>query len=372
MRTKSLQWTALIISALSLFCSISAHTIRRKRKYLHVDGGKSRSERGQYFYRQGSLFEMPGLLEKRQLKGQSKSQDKRSRTGDHSTNLGTSLTTTGTYEFHVSPDQSDYWTVTNLELEDFFQVLEAQSYPPNSQPTKSPNKNPNNPTPTQQASTPQPAAPDPTREPDPAPTRAPTPQPTERPTPRPTRNPTPEPTQESSNPLIPPSGSPGTACEDMTRRDALMMTAEQVTDRATLMDPSTPQAQAYLWLLDDDGAQIDPCSYPTPLQRYILVTFYFATGGESWETSNGWLSADGECIWQGLNCNGSGGVTRLELRKSIPIPHSVRFSLRTYANFFLRMITQERTAWMAGCRQSFAICLPYDAWICQGTHSEGN
>ncbi|CAB9516783.1 leucine Rich Repeat [Seminavis robusta] len=185
--------------------------------------------------------------------------------------------------------------------------------PPTPQPTQATPKA--TPVPTNQP-TPRPtrkATPRPTKEPTPLPTtREPTPQPTNEPTPRPT---TPVPTNRPTPAPLPPTQPLFPECEDMARSEALLMAIAPITmDETVLTDPNTPQAQAYVWMLQEDPAQIDPCTYPTPGQRYILATFYFATRGNSWDASNGWLSEDGECIWLGINCNGSGGVTRLELR----------------------------------------------------------
>lgn len=325
----SRHWAALITFSLSLFGCTAADAIRRKRKYVLVekDGeGASRSKRGDYFYRRGNLLEMPDLFaENRQLKSKSRKGGRKSRAGDvqeywklpDDEYLNRNA---AEYTFTVSPPQAaetmDWDDMSNEELEYFFQIEHAKSYPDGDRPTNS--------IPTIPASSPRPS-PKPTPKPTPTPGSNSSPPPTRKPTARPTTSPTtprptPLPTETSTrNPQPqPPSNTPDTdqACEDMSRRDALLMTAGEITDREVLLNPSTPQSQAFLWMLDDDPAQIDPCSYPTPLQRYILVTHYFATGGESWETSNGWLTEDGECIWLGINCNGSGGATRMELRKS--------------------------------------------------------
>jgi hypothetical protein len=68
--------------------------------------------------------------------------------------------------------------------------------------------------------------------------------------------------------------------------------------------------------LEEDPAEIDPCSYPSVQQRYTLAAFYFATGGDDWEESFGWLSDSQECSWVGIGCNGGdNAVTSIDLRK---------------------------------------------------------
>jgi hypothetical protein len=58
---------------------------------------------------------------------------------------------------------------------------------------------------------------------------------------------------------------------------------------------SSAQAQAYAWLKSD--AQLNEY-YPYRLQqRYALAVLYFATNGESWKNSTGWLSNTNECTW---------------------------------------------------------------------------
>jgi len=41
------------------------------------------------------------------------------------------------------------------------------------------------------------------------------------------------------------------------------------------MDSSAPQARAYLWMLDNDPGQVDPCTYTGTVQRFILATLFF-------------------------------------------------------------------------------------------------
>jgi hypothetical protein len=68
-------------------------------------------------------------------------------------------------------------------------------------------------------------------------------------------------------------------------------------------------------LVNSDPANVDPCTYPTVLQRYVLVTFYYATNGDSWSEQTDWLSEQPECLWFGVGCNENDAVTELQLRK---------------------------------------------------------
>ncbi|CAB9507488.1 LRR receptor-like serine threonine-protein kinase [Seminavis robusta] len=63
-----------------------------------------------------------------------------------------------------------------------------------------------------------------------------------------------------------------------------------------LKDPSSPQARAYDWLLNDPNGT----AYPQwrIQQRFALAVFYFSTGGEDWILQEDWLSYDvDECSW---------------------------------------------------------------------------
>jgi hypothetical protein len=45
------------------------------------------------------------------------------------------------------------------------------------------------------------------------------------------------------------------------------------------------------------------------LERYIVVLFYYSTGGEdNWTLKAGWLSEDTICDWDGLSCLDCSGV----------------------------------------------------------------
>ena len=58
-----------------------------------------------------------------------------------------------------------------------------------------------------------------------------------------------------------------------------------ITSKETLDDPTSPQARALHWIMNDDGMSLDTDS-PEWVQRYIMASFYFATGGGSWVECN--------------------------------------------------------------------------------------
>eukprot|EP00985_Skeletonema_marinoi_P018517 scaffold10366_cov111-Skeletonema_marinoi.AAC.5 len=59
-----------------------------------------------------------------------------------------------------------------------------------------------------------------------------------------------------------------------------------ITSKETLDDPSSPQARALHWIMNDDGMALDVDS-PEWTQRCIMASFYFAsTGGGDWDECN--------------------------------------------------------------------------------------
>jgi hypothetical protein len=74
-----------------------------------------------------------------------------------------------------------------------------------------------------------------------------------------------------------------------------------ITDPAVLDDVSTPQGQAFAFLVNDD---FDPCTYATIEQRYGLSVLYYSTGGESWNENEGWVQVGvNECEWFNITCS---------------------------------------------------------------------
>ena len=112
-----------------------------------------------------------------------------------------------------------------------------------------------------------------------------------------------------------PSTAPSSNCEDQSREDALFDELEAITPGSILLDPSSPQGQAYVWLRDTDPAQIDPCTYETLDQRYSLTTLYYSTDGNNWVNNTGWLTGQPECDWGELICSSDNMLTELELGK---------------------------------------------------------
>jgi len=207
---------------------------------------------------------------------------------------------------------------------EFFTRTLQQSFPPTPQP---------NPIPTTPA---------------PIPTRNPrTPNPTDPPVPVETPNPT-DPTDPpvgviTPNPTDPVPlvcGLPVDIYESQMRELALT-----ITDAATLNNQGSPQAKALNWLLTEDTLDPPVCPDDGPCgarQRYIMASFYYASGGGTWDQCNApqlntagaialanancdrvvtpfpvnnprigatstdaWLTGVDECLWGGLACWGT-------------------------------------------------------------------
>jgi hypothetical protein len=88
-----------------------------------------------------------------------------------------------------------------------------------------------------------------------------------------------------------------------------------VNDSAILLNPTSPQGQAFNFTLGDLLINNNICTYPTLDQRFGLAVIYYATGGPNWFLSAQWLDAASECSWLGVNCENGSIVSNLVLRK---------------------------------------------------------
>jgi hypothetical protein len=95
-----------------------------------------------------------------------------------------------------------------------------------------------------------------------------------------------------------------------TSDEAMQVLGPVVQDASLLLNPTTPQGQAYKDI--EQSGLTDPLAI---LQRYSLLTFYYASGGDGWVRKGGWEAGTDECTWKGVGCNGSGKVTSVSLCK---------------------------------------------------------
>lgn len=145
-----------------------------------------------------------------------------------------------------------------------------------------------------------------------APSIAPVP-PTNAPTNRPTPRPTPRPTLAPVPPTPRPSTGPTDICFD-DLEEYLVGLLTPITDEDILRDPSTPQGQAFEYLLNDPYTA-NPCGKRIE-QRYGLATLYFATNGPAWTTSVNWVGPRNECTWAGVTCESDLLVSEVNLGKA--------------------------------------------------------
>jgi hypothetical protein len=117
-------------------------------------------------------------------------------------------------------------------------------------------------------------------------------------------------------PTLPPTTSP-TLSNFPEQVDWLVQ--NDISDETALLEKASPQAKAASWWTPDS-------KFDASLQRYLLAVFYFAMGGERWEScgegrSNcaiegkprNWLNRDiSECEWIGVFCDATGAIIRLD------------------------------------------------------------
>jgi hypothetical protein len=137
----------------------------------------------------------------------------------------------------------------------------------------------------------------------------------------PTRTPTSSPPtsqQPTRLPTSPPRPTVTTfptpfGCDQQNRDVYLLELLSEFTPKSTLLDRSTPQGMAYLFLVRENNPSF-VCSQ-TIIQRYGLATLYFATQGDRWTNNDGWLSPSQECDWFGVECDSNGFAVAVNLRK---------------------------------------------------------
>eukprot|EP00978_Attheya_sp_CCMP212_P004173 scaffold9046_cov60-Attheya_sp.AAC.5 len=134
------------------------------------------------------------------------------------------------------------------------------------------------------------------------------------------------PTETPSSRTTTPTTVPTLLCFDGTKEEYLLSILTSITDEDIIMDEDTPQGMAFDYLLNDDIYLKNPCGKTTIEQRYGLTTLYFATSGQSWVASGGWLGENQECDWHGVNCDANSRATDLVLGE-VPNEISTLFML---------------------------------------------
>jgi hypothetical protein len=71
----------------------------------------------------------------------------------------------------------------------------------------------------------------------------------------------------------------------------------------------SPRNQALVWLASGDGISAEP----DMRQRYLLALLFITWTGQDWTANTGWLSANTECSWIGITCDGTNQVVKIRL-----------------------------------------------------------
>jgi len=108
-----------------------------------------------------------------------------------------------------------------------------------------------------------------------------------------------------------------------SQQQVLSDLAKQISSEADLENKSSPQAQAYDWLVfqDDMWAGVEEIPRDLAVQRYVLAVFYFSTSGPStWQVKGNWLQGN-ECVdeWTGVSCSDGGEVRTVALGKLLEL-----------------------------------------------------
>ena len=106
-----------------------------------------------------------------------------------------------------------------------------------------------------------------------------------------------------------PTMAPSIICTENTKEEYLVGVLGSITPEVTLLDPTTPQGQAFEFVLEND-----PCNYPVIDARYALASLFYSTNGTQWVNSEGWLTEASECDWFGVSCNDGVFTTNITLR----------------------------------------------------------
>ena len=87
-----------------------------------------------------------------------------------------------------------------------------------------------------------------------------------------------------------------------------------------LRDETSPQYRAFTWL----SSPVDNNSFLPDdrlIQRFVLATFYYSTGGDDWDSDYLWLTNANECLWHSTSssesiCDNLNRIVELDLRSN--------------------------------------------------------
>ncbi len=112
----------------------------------------------------------------------------------------------------------------------------------------------------------------------------------------------------AETPVAPPVDNNNSTVNRPAALQDLLVSSSYNPDAFT--DVQSAESLAANWLIVSDPLQLDPTTDQFRIQqRYALLTQYFAADG-SWSNEEGWLTAEDECTWYGVQCAQVGGGTR--------------------------------------------------------------
>jgi len=120
---------------------------------------------------------------------------------------------------------------------------------------------------------------------------------------------------DSRDPSSGPSANPSLA-----RNNDIKILLLTVSSKVALDNEDSPQGKAFLWVSEDTIVlSLEPGTADDAriIKRYVLVVFYYATGGDGWTNNEGWLGHLTECNWYGLQCNSLSNLVRLVLSSNL-------------------------------------------------------
>ena len=78
-----------------------------------------------------------------------------------------------------------------------------------------------------------------------------------------------------------------------------------ISDEATIFDPTSAQYQALDWLVHVDPARFNvrDTELSILMERYVLAVLYYSTNGPEWTYQEGYLGELSVCSWHGIHCD---------------------------------------------------------------------
>ena len=127
----------------------------------------------------------------------------------------------------------------------------------------------------------------------------------------------------TANPFASPfTAPPGASSENSSRSVLIQSALETLLNSSTLEvdhGNSTPQNDAYVWILNEDTYDIQSLTSNQIVERYALAVFYFSTKGKEWRNQSSFLEPISVCEWNGNQTHTSNVDTYLPPHEALGI-----------------------------------------------------